>query len=189
VSEPKTTAGQNEPENNGQEQTQASVAEAAPDLALLRKKAEERDQYLDLAQRSRAEFENYQKRIQRDREQERQYMAGQFVLDILPVLDNLERATAAAMQAGEKGPLVQGVGLVQQQFLDLLKRYGVTRIHAEGKPFDASLHQALVHQPTADKPPNTVIQVVEPGYLHKDRVLRPAKVVVAQEMAAHPEKT
>jgi molecular chaperone GrpE len=179
VSDTKTGTDHNQPDDNEPGHGQGTVAEAAPDLAALRKKAE-RDQYLDLAQRARAEFENYQKRNQREREQERLYMVGQFVLDILPVLDNIERATAAAMQAGEKGPLVQGVGLVQQQFLDLLKRYDVTRIQAEGAPFDASRHQALVHQPTADKPPNTVIQVVEPGYLHKDRVLRPAKVVVAQ---------
>jgi molecular chaperone GrpE len=188
VSDAKTAPEQNEPDDGGQDQMHATVAEAAPDLAVLRKKAAERDQYLDLAQRARAEFENYQKRNQREREQERQFMVGQFVLDILPVLDNIERATAAAMQAGEKGPLVQGVGLVQQQFLDLLKRYDVTRIQAEGKPFDASLHHALVHQPAADKPPNTVIQVVEPGYLHKDRVLRTAKVVVAQEMPQPRQK-
>src|SRR5205823_9278746 len=95
---------------------------SADELAKLRKLAGERDQYLDLAQRTRAEFENYQKRNQRERDQERQFWAREFVLDILPVLDNLERATAAAAQAGEKGPLVQGVGMVHQQFLDLLKR-------------------------------------------------------------------
>jgi molecular chaperone GrpE len=152
--------------------------EASAELQELRKKAAERDQFLDLAQRTRADFENYQKRNQREREQERQFMAGQFVLDILPVLDNLERATA--QQAGEKGPLVQGVAMVHQQFLDLLKRYGVTRIEAEGQPFDANRHQALAQQPAADKPANTVLQVVEQGYMLHDRVLRPAKVVVSQ---------
>ena len=172
----------------GQEQTQ-TAAEAAPNLELLLKKAGERDLYLDLAQRTRAEFENYQKRNQREREQERHFMAGQFVLEILPVLDNLERATAAATQAGEKGPLVQGVGMVQQQFLDLLKRYGVKRIEAEGKPFDAGLHQAIVQQPTADMPPSTVLHVVEQGYTHHDRVLRPAKVVVSQAAPAPGAKT
>jgi molecular chaperone GrpE len=185
----KTTAAVQPPKiESGQEQTQTS-AEAPPNLELLSKKAGERDLYLDLAQRTRAEFENYQKRNQREREQERHFMAGQFVLDILPVLDNLERATAAAKQAGEKGPLVQGVGMVQQQFLDLLKRHGVKRIEAEGKPFDASLHQAIVQQPTADKPPNTVLHVVEQGYMHHDRVLRPAKVVVSQAASAAGEKT
>src|SRR5256885_12252445 len=97
------------------------------EIDTLRKQAAERDQFRDLAQRTRAEFENYQKRNQRDREQERQYIAGQYVLEMLPILDNLERATAAAAQAGEKGPLVQGVAMVHQQFLDVLKRHGVTR--------------------------------------------------------------
>src|SRR6185295_14588285 len=79
------------------------------ELAKLRLKAGERDQYLDMLQRSRAEFENYQKRAQKDREQERRYMFGPLVFDFLPVLDNLERALAAAQQAGETGALVQGV--------------------------------------------------------------------------------
>ena len=158
----------------------AAGAVSVENLEALRKQAAERDQYLLLAQRTRAEFENYQKRNQRERAQERQFMTGQFVLDILPVLDNLERATAAAKQAGEKGPLVQGVALVQQQFFDLLKRYNVKRIEAEGQPFDANRHQALTQQTAADKPPNTVLHVAEHGYLHNDRVLRPAKVVVSQ---------
>ncbi|HYV35070.1 MAG TPA: nucleotide exchange factor GrpE, partial [Gemmataceae bacterium] len=135
------------------------LQETVENVEELRKKAAERDQFLDLAQRTRADFENYQKRNNRERQEERKFLAGEFVRDILPVLDNLERATAAAKQAGEKGPLVQGVSLVQQQFLDFLKRYGVTRIEAEGKPFDANLHQALVQHPTADKPPDTVLQV------------------------------
>jgi molecular chaperone GrpE len=183
MSERKAAPEKPEEMANGQDYAQAQAPQATANLAELTKKAAERDQYLDLAQRTRAEFENYQKRNQREREQERQYWAKEFVLDILPVLDNLERATAAAAQAGEKGPLVQGVAMVHQQFLDLLKRYGVSRIEAEGQPFDANRHQALVQQPTADKPANTVLHVVEQGYLHHDRVLRPAKVVVAQPIA------
>src|SRR5438270_13829228 len=105
-----------------EEKTTTQEPPESADFEQLRKRAAERDQYLDLAQRTRAEFENYQKRNQREREQERQYWAREFVLDILPVLDNLERATAAAAQVGEKGPLVQGVAMVEQQFLDLLKR-------------------------------------------------------------------
>ena len=183
MTDAKTTPEQSPTAANGQDQ------ESAPNLAELRKKATERDQYLDLAQRTRAEFENYQKRNQRERDQERQFWAREFVVDILPVLDNLERATAAAAQAGEKGPLVQGVGMVHQQFLDLLKRYGVTPMEALDKPFDANLHQALVQQPTPDKPPNTVLQVVEKGYMHHDRVLRPAKVVVTQAPAKPSDKS
>src|SRR5262245_12043159 len=135
-------------------QNQSVADEAAPDngaetlsgleLEQLRAKAAEREQFLDLLQRSRAEFENYQKRAQKDREQERKYMYGAFVFDLLPVLDNLERTLNAAKQAGENGPLVQGVAMVQSQFLDLLKRYGIIRIDAEGKPFDPNLHQAVM---------------------------------------------
>jgi molecular chaperone GrpE len=149
------------------------------DLESLRARASERDQFLDLLQRTRADFENYQKRNQREREQERKYMVGSVLLDLLPVLDNLERATLAAKQAGETGPLVQGVAMVHNQFLELLRRYHVTPIDAQGKPFDPNLHQAVMQQPAAGKPPNTVLQVVEQGYLLHDRVLRPAKVVVS----------
>ena len=107
-------------------------------------------------------------------------MYGAFVFDLLPVLDNLERTLGAAKQAGESGPLVQGVAMVQNQFLDLLKRYGITRIDAEGKPFDPNVHQAVMQQETKDKPPNTVLQVLEHGYMNHDRVLRPAKVIVSK---------
>ncbi len=159
----------------------AQPAPAPEDLEALRKKAAERDQFLDLLQRTRADFENYQKRNQRDREQERRYLYGPFIKDLLPVFDNLQRATAAAQQAGEKGPLVQGVAMVQNLFLDLLKRYGVTAIEAQGKPFDPALHEAIAQQPApVGQAPNTVLQVVEQGFMNQDRVLRPAKVVVAQ---------
>lgn len=149
---------------------------AAAELEKLQK---ERDQYLDLAARTRAEFENYQKRSQRDREQERKYAFGPLAESLLPILDNLDRAVMAAKQAGETGPLVQGVAMVQAQFLELLKRNGVTRIEAEGKPFDPNLHQAIMQQPKADVESNTVVQVIEHGFLNQDRVLRPAKVIVS----------
>ena len=152
---------------------------ATEELDKLRKAAQERDQFYDLAARSRAEFENYQKRMQRERELDRKYAFGPMALDLLPILDNLDRAVQAAQQAGDKGPLVQGVSMVVAQFLEMLKRYGVTRMDAQGKPFDPNLHQAIMQQPSADVEPNTIIQVVEQGFLNQDRVLRPAKVIVS----------
>ena len=146
-----------------------------------RKQAAERDQYLDLAARTRAEFENYQKRMQRERELERKYSFGPLAESLLPILDNLDRAVQAGKQAGETGPLVQGVAMVQTQFLDLLKRNGITRIDAEGKPFDPNLHQAVMQKPVTDAEPNTVVQVIEQGFLNQDRVLRPAKVIVSTQ--------
>jgi len=146
------------------------------DLEAIKK---ERDEYLDLATRTRAEFENYQKRVQRDREMDRKYAFGPLAESLLPILDNLDRALAAAKQAGETGPLVQGVTMVQAQFLEMLKRHGVTRIECEGKPFDPHLHQAIVQQPNNDVEPNTILHVVEHGFVNQDRVLRPAKVIVS----------
>lgn len=152
---------------------------AMDDLEKLRARAQERDQYLDLLQRTRAEFENYQKRSQKERQQERRYLTSAVFGDLLPVLDNLERATAAARQAGEKGPLVDGVAMVLAQFLDVFKRHGVTRIEAQDQPFDPNVHQAVMQQPAADRPANTILQVLEQGYMMHERVLRPAKVIVS----------
>jgi molecular chaperone GrpE len=157
----------------------AGPALDAAEVENLRKLAAERDQYLDLAQRQRAEFENYQKRARKERDDERRFAHGPLASDLLPVIDNLERALAAAQQAGDAGSLVHGVAMVQAQFLEQLKRHGVTRIDAQGKPFDPNLHQAVMQRPSADAEPNTVVQVLEPGFLIHERVLRPAKVIVS----------
>jgi molecular chaperone GrpE len=153
------------------------------DLDALRARAEkaerDRDELRDLARQTRADFENYQKRMQRDLAQERRYAHGPLAADLLPALDNLDRATAAAKQAGETGPLVQGVAMVQSQLLDMLRRHGITRIEAQGQPFDPNLHQAVMQQPAEGVPPGTVLQVLEPGYMIHERVLRPARVVVS----------
>lgn len=153
------------------------------DLEALREQtaalAQERDEFRNLLQRTRADFENYQKRAQRDLAQERRYCYDRLALDLLPILDNFERAVAAAKQAGETGPLVQGVAMIQLQVLDAFKRHGITRIEAQGQPFDPNLHQAVMQQPSAEQPPNTVLQVLEQGFLIHDRVLRPARVVVS----------
>jgi molecular chaperone GrpE len=159
----------------------ATDQENGADAAAVRKLTAERDQLRDLAQRTRAEFENYQKRNQKDREQERRYWYTPLVLDLLPVFDNLERTLAAAKQAGETGPLVQGVAMVQGQLLEMLKRHGIKRIEADGKPFDPNVHQAVVQQPSAELEPGTVIQVLEQGFMNHDRVLRPAKVIVSSK--------
>jgi molecular chaperone GrpE len=165
---------------DGQKGEQEAASAVLDDLESLRTKAQERDQFLALLKRTQADFENYQKRNQREREQDRRYMHGAMALDLLPVLDNLERATEAARQAGEKGPLVQGVAMVQSQLLDMLKRHGINPIDAVGQPFDPNLHQAVMQQPSAEQPPNTVLQVLERGFLIHDRVLRPARVVVSR---------
>lgn len=160
-----------------------SAATVLDDLEKLRARAEERDQFLALLQRTQADFENYQKRNQREREQERRYQHRALAFDLLPAIDNLERALAAAQQSGETGTLVDGVRMVHTQLLDAFKRHGITRIEALGQQFDPNLHQAMMQQPAPDKPANTVLQVLEHGYMLHDRVLRPARVIVSAAAA------
>lgn len=157
--------------------------DSTEEIEILRKRAAERDQFRDLALRGKAEFENYQKRNQREREQERKYWYTPLVLDLLPVLDNLDRAVAAARQAGDTGSLVQGVAMVQSQFLDMLKRHEITRIDADDKAFDPNMHQAVMQQPTDEVEPGMILQVLEQGFLNHDRVMRPAKVIVSSKPA------
>jgi len=179
--------GKSERPKSAGAENQAAGADAATavfeDLEALRERVagleQERDDFRNLLQRTRADFENYQKRSQRDSAQERRYAHGALALDILPILDNFERAVAAAKQAGESGPLVQGVSLIQNQVMDALKRNGITRMEAEGQPFNPNLHQAVMQQPAAEQPPNTVLKVLEQGFMLHDRVLRPASVVVS----------
>jgi molecular chaperone GrpE len=175
--DPTATADQ---PNNQTAAAPADIAPSAEELARLRKLAAERDQYLDIAQRGRAEFENYQKRNQKEREQERKYAFGPLAYDLLPVLDNLERTLNAARQSGDDGALVQGVAMVQRQFLEALRRHGITQVDAQpGKPFDPNVHQAVMQKPTADMDPGQIVEVYEQGYMNQDRVLRPAKVAVS----------
>jgi len=171
--------------NNAAEvKTEESGRQVLSDLEALRTQLQtaeqKRDEYLALAQRVRADFENYQKRMQRDLTVERRFAQAPLAADLLPALDNLERATAAAQQAGEKGPLVQGVAMVHSQLLDILRRHGVTRMEARGQPFDPNLHQAVMQHPSKEYPPMTVVDVMEQGYLIHDRVLRPARVAVSK---------
>lgn len=157
---------------------------SAEEMARLRKLAAERDQYLDIAQRTRAEFENYQKRNQKDREQDRKYAFGPLALDLLPILDNLERTLDAARKAGDNGALVQGVAMVQKQFLDALKRHGIHRVDAQpGTAFDPNQHQAVMQKQADGMPPGHIVDVHEQGYMNQDRVLRPAKVTVSAKPA------
>jgi molecular chaperone GrpE len=155
--------------NGDLEQLQAKLAEAEKVC----------EQNLDLAKRTQAEFENYQKRAQRDSAQALRFAQAPLAFDILAALDNLDRAVAAAQQAGETGPLVQGVAMVQSQLLDVFRRHNVTRLDAQGEPFDPNFHQAVMQQPSKEHPAGTVIQVLEHGYRIHDRVLRPARVIVS----------
>jgi molecular chaperone GrpE len=127
-----------------------------------------------------ADFENARRRLLRDAEIERKYMAESLVRDLLPALDNLDRALDAAKRAGDTGPLATGVAATASQFLEALKRHGITRMDvAPGAAFNTDLHQAVMEQPSTDFAPGQVVQVLQHGFMLHDRVLRPATVIVA----------
>jgi molecular chaperone GrpE len=151
------------------------------DLETLQKRAAERGEFLNLLQRTRADYANYQKRVQKEIESTRRFACQPLVADLLPGLDNLERALSAAeSNAANSAGLLDGVRMVHQQLLDALGRHGVRTIEAVNRPFDPDFHEALMEQPDADKPAHTVIQELQKGYSLHDRVIRPAKVIVSK---------
>lgn len=129
-----------------------------------------------------ADFDNTRKRLLRDAENDRKYAAEALVKDLLPAIDNLDRAVEAAKRAGDNGALVVGVSATYAQLLDALKRHGVVRIACEpGSPCDYNRHEAVGQQPGTGFPPGSVVQVLQHGFTLHDRVLRPASVIVASE--------
>lgn len=137
--------------------------------------------------RAMADLENYRRRVHREMDDQRRYANTQLIRDLLPVIENLERALDAAEKAGEAAGLIQGVKMVVQQIEAVLGQHGCVRIEALGAAFDPSLHEAVMQQPSKDQPPGTVIQVVRPGFRLYDRVVRPPQVIVASAPPAEDE--
>jgi molecular chaperone GrpE len=146
-----------------------------PDLEGVRAQlAEKQDQLL----RALADTENIRRRAQRDREDYVRYASETLLRDLIPVLDNLDRALAAARE-GTAPRLVEGVDLTQREMLKVLERAGVTRYSALGSPFDPTRHEAIARVINPHVAPDTVVGETLPGYLLHGRVLRPAMVSVA----------
>ncbi len=169
-------------------------AESAAEVERLRQLLSDTEQKLAAVEQELANFklrladmENYRKRLLRNVEEEKKYAAEPLVRDLLGAFDNLERALAAARSAGDNGPLAVGVAATAAQFLDILRRHGVTRIDCgPGTPFDPNLHQAVAQETTAAVPPGHVAKVLQQGFYFHDRVLRPTHVVVAAAPAEPP---
>ncbi|MCC7084155.1 MAG: nucleotide exchange factor GrpE [Pirellulales bacterium] len=138
--------------------------------------AEARDKML----RAQAELDNYRKRARRELEDERRYAEIDLMRDLLPVLDNIARAIDAAEKKADAASLLEGFKMVRQQLTSMLDKHHCKVIEAEGKPFDPAHHEAVMQQPAADKPDNTVMNVVQTGYQLHDRVVRAAQVIVSK---------
>lgn len=140
--------------------------------------------HLDTARRLQADFDNYRKRLLREQEETSRAGARRIVSDLLPVVDNLERALA---HAAADDPLNEGVAMVLQQMLDVFAKEGVERIDALGEPFDPNEHQAVGSAERADVAEDTCVAVYHAGYRMQGRVLRPASVVVSCKGPARQE--
>jgi molecular chaperone GrpE len=136
------------------------------------------DRFRDLALRSQADFENYKKRATREKEDAVKYANSSLLERLVSILDNFELGLAAAKTEGDQSPIYSGMVLVQKQLNDFLEENGLQPIEAEGKKFDPNLHEAIAHE-ASDAPEETVIRQARRGYRFKDRLLRPARVVVS----------
>jgi molecular chaperone GrpE len=162
------------------ENTEVGPAEeAGPDLEARLLEAEaKRDEYLRDLQRLAADFDNFRKRSAREQEAMSVRAGERIVKALLPVLDDLERALEAAAKH-EEAQLEEGVALVHKSLVSLLVRNGISEIAADGK-FDPHVHEALLTQPAEDKEQGDVVDVLQKGYKLGDRVVRPARVIVAE---------
>jgi len=152
--------------------------------AALAKAEQEKKENWDKFLRAAADLENYRRRTKRDLDDARAEAKTRVLKEMLPVIDNLERAVAHAEDAANAGDLaaiVDGVRLVLRQFGTALERSDVHAVEADGQPFDPNVHEAISQQETADKPAGTVLNVLQRGYKLGDRLLRPALVVVAKQ--------
>lgn len=177
----------NAPEGFGVTPEQAEAPEADQDLtALLKQEVQElRDKNLRVI----AEARNQQQRAERERAEALRYAESSFARELLVVLDDLERTQESARTASDVQAVVEGVRIVHEHFLKILKARGIEPIVAQGAPFDPTYHEALLQQPSDDIPAGVVLQEIAPGYKMHERVLRPSRVIVSSGPATPPKST
>jgi molecular chaperone GrpE len=182
-----------QPAEGAPEATPRNLDQALDAIDRLREqvaaKSADVEKLADQLLRERAELENFKRRMQRERSEALRYASEHLLRDLLPVIDNLERAIDAASKGGaDESPqqaarvdnLVTGVKMVVQQFADTLGRFGVTRVAAAGQAFDPTHHEAVAHVDTDQHPAGAVVDEHAPGYRLHERLLRPAQVTVAK---------
>lgn len=185
---PKTIQVTHEDESGGVDVTVADAP--SPDnetgdnveAALEAARHEARETY-DRLLRVSADFDNYRKRTAREMEDSRKYANETLIREMLPVVDNLERAIVSSTGDAEctNGCLLEGVQMTLKEIVKILERFGVKPVVSLGKPFDPNYHQALMQEETEDHPEHTVISELQKGYTLHDRLLRPALVVVSKK--------
>ncbi|MCM3611307.1 nucleotide exchange factor GrpE [Planococcus sp. MERTA32b] len=149
--------------------------EGEDEISALKDELEaEQNKYLRLL----ADYDNFKRRTQKDREISAKFRSQSLLTDILPVLDNFERALAVEAKSDDAVSIMKGVEMVQKSLLEAVKREGLEEVKAVGEPFDPNFHQAVMQEKDEDAEPGTVLQELQKGYTLKGRVLRPAMVKV-----------
>jgi molecular chaperone GrpE len=161
-----------------------AAAEGTPeelDLEEIAAKAEQADRYLELAQRTKADFENYRKRAARETAAAQERGVAKLARELLPAVDNLDRAVEAIETQSEDGSvnLVSGIRLVHADVVAALSRAGIERFSPKGEQFDPQRHEAIAQRPVEGVEPGTIVEVYQRGYVLGEFVIRPARVVVA----------
>ncbi len=156
-----------------------TTAEGAADESLR----QERDELYNRLLRTAAEFDNYRKRTERERREQAEFAASTLILDLLPLIDDLERALAAPVEAEPGSPLAtfrSGIELIHRQFLDVLRRRGVEPLEVAGKDFDPEWHEAISTEPAPGRRDGEITAEIRRGYRMGEKLLRPAMVKVAR---------
>lgn len=173
----KTTTVSLKEESEGAEDSQEDEIneEGEDEASMLKEELEaEQNKYLRLL----ADYDNFKRRTQKDKEISAKFRSQSLLTDLLPVLDNFERALAVEAKSEDAVSIMKGVEMVQKSLLEAVKREGLEEIKAVGEPFDPNFHQAVMQEKDEDAEPGTVLQELQKGYTLKGRVLRPAMVKV-----------
>ncbi len=177
-----TEVNNEEENNNGENEkdTEENIVERVQEL-------EEKNKELnDRLLRRLAEFENYKKRTEQDQLNILKYAAEPFIVKVLPIYDDLERSLSHVDEENRQS-LIDGLKMIHDKFTKVLAEQGVEKLATKGAEFDFNLHEALMRQPAADVPPNTVINEIEPGYMYKDKVIKHAKVIVSEDTSSEAQ--
>jgi molecular chaperone GrpE len=175
--DPRSRAGE-EPADAGPGAHPAEATEAAALAERATRLQAEKDELMQTLVRRQADFENYRKRVERERQEDRRHGIGRLIEDLLPVLDAFERALKAHDDPAYE-EYRKGLELIYRQLWDTLARYGLERIAAAGKPFDPHYHQAIERVESEDHPEGTVLEVLQDGFVFHGRVVRPSIVRVS----------
>lgn len=174
--------------NKAQAQEGKTVTLTEAEYQKLKEEADKSKEYWDRILRLQADFENTRKRLEKDKQEFIKFANEGIILQLLTVLDDLERAIEHAQTQKEDLPVfLKGIEMILAHLYEMLKEHGVKPIEAEGRPFDPNFHEALMQVENKDLPEHTVVEELQKGYLLNDRMIRTAKVKVSKKSTGAPE--